>query len=286
MYTYVTQQKVAPCIKTCEAVFAELKTALKTALKSEVTVSDIELIGSGARNMVTCDADDAVFDLDYNLKLGKLNGKWANNLLGLKSFIKSTLDKLLQKAADYDFKDGSDSTSALTYEAFHKRSGKKAFGFDLAIFIIKDTKDSYLLLKHDKISNLYILNERKIIQNQKEKAALIKKMQLWSNLRERYLKYKNSSVEESSWELYQKALNEVYVNAKNARKKMKKMAKVSGNTHTTQQMNHHANQANSNNAAHQAALNNHANQCNPNNSAYNGGKGGKKQDLNSLVNEA
>lgn len=42
------------------------------------------------------------------------------------------------------------------------------------------------------------------------------------------------------------------------------MSKCSGNTHTQQQCNHHANQSNPNNAAHRAAMNNHANQCNPN----------------------
>ena len=50
------------------------------------------------------------------------------------------------------------------------------------------------------------------------------------------------------------------------------MAKVSGNTHTQAQMNHHANQSNPNKAAHTAAANNHANQCNPNNAAHHGGK--------------
>ncbi|WP_177166216.1 hypothetical protein [Selenomonas ruminantium] len=55
------------------------------------------------------------------------------------------------------------------------------------------------------------------------------------------------------------------------------MSKVSGNTHTQGQMNHHANQSNPNNAAHRAANNNHSNQCNPNNGAHhNAGRGGKK----------
>lgn len=45
------------------------------------------------------------------------------------------------------------------------------------------------------------------------------------------------------------------------------MSKCSGNTHTQQQCNYHANQSNPNNAAHRAALNNHANQCNPNHTA-------------------
>lgn len=38
----------------------------------------------------------------------------------------------------------------------------------------------------------------------------------------------------------------------------------SGNTYTTAQMNHHANQNNPNNSAYRSAANNHANQCNPN----------------------
>lgn len=270
MYKYVTQREVAPCIKACEAIF----TKLRAALASEVKISSIELIGSGARNMVTCDTNDAVFDLDYNLKLSSVQGRWTNNLLGLKSFIKSTLDKLLQETDTYAFKDGSDSTSALTYEVFYKQSGKKAFCFDLAIFIKKE--ESYLLLKHDKLTNVCILNERKIIQNQEDKVALIKEQKLWNDLRERYLKQKNNSDGGGSWELYQKALNEIYMDAQNKKKGTKKMAKVSGNTHTTQQMNHHSNQANPNNAAHQAALNNHANQCNPNNAASKGGKGGRK----------
>lgn len=41
--------------------------------------------------------------------------------------------------------------------------------------------------------------------------------------------------------------------------------KVSGKTHTQQQMNHYANQNNPNNKAYWANQNNHANQCNPNN---------------------
>lgn len=44
----------------------------------------------------------------------------------------------------------------------------------------------------------------------------------------------------------------------------------SGNSHTTSQMNHYANQNNPNNAAHKAAANNHANQCNPNHNASKG----------------
>ena len=48
------------------------------------------------------------------------------------------------------------------------------------------------------------------------------------------------------------------------------MGKVSGNTHTQQQLNNYANQRNSNNSAYRANNNNHANQLNPNNQASKG----------------
>ena len=54
------------------------------------------------------------------------------------------------------------------------------------------------------------------------------------------------------------------------------MSKVSGNTHTQSQMNHHANQGNPNNSAYRASMNNHSNQCNPNHSASKGGSHGDK----------
>ena len=52
------------------------------------------------------------------------------------------------------------------------------------------------------------------------------------------------------------------------------MSKVSGNTHSNNQMNHYSNQNNPNNAAHTANNNNHSNQMNPNNSVYRSSRGG------------
>ena len=51
---------------------------------------------------------------------------------------------------------------------------------------------------------------------------------------------------------------------------MSKGKGVSSHTHTQSQINHYANQHNTNNSAYQANNNNHANQCNPNNSNYQG----------------
>ena len=59
---------------------------------------------------------------------------------------------------------------------------------------------------------------------------------------------------------------------------MSKGKGVSSHTHTSSQMNHHANQMNPNNGANRSAANNHSNQMNPNNSAYNGGNGKMTSD--------
>ena len=53
------------------------------------------------------------------------------------------------------------------------------------------------------------------------------------------------------------------------------MGKVSGNTHTQQQLDNYANQRNSNNSAYRANNNNHANQLNPNNQASKSGRSSK-----------
>ncbi len=47
--------------------------------------------------------------------------------------------------------------------------------------------------------------------------------------------------------------------------------KVSGKTHTKEQLDNWANQHNPNNKAYRANRNNHANQLNPNNKAYKAG---------------
>lgn len=51
---------------------------------------------------------------------------------------------------------------------------------------------------------------------------------------------------------------------------MMSISKVSGKTHTKEQLDRYAYQNNPNNKAYIANLDNHANQCNPNNKNYKG----------------
>ena len=54
---------------------------------------------------------------------------------------------------------------------------------------------------------------------------------------------------------------------------MNKEHRVSGNTHSKEQLNHYANQHNPNNSAYQANRDNRSNQCNPNNKEYDHSRG-------------
>jgi hypothetical protein len=54
------------------------------------------------------------------------------------------------------------------------------------------------------------------------------------------------------------------------------MGKVSGSTHSQEQLDHYSDQHNPNNERHQAELDNHANQLNPNNDEYYHSRGEEK----------
>ena len=59
---------------------------------------------------------------------------------------------------------------------------------------------------------------------------------------------------------------------------MSKEHRVSGNTHSKEQLSHYANQHNPNNSAYQANRDYRSNQCNPNNNEYDHSRGsGRKR---------
>ena len=55
--------------------------------------------------------------------------------------------------------------------------------------------------------------------------------------------------------------------------------KVSGYTHSKEELDHYANQNSPNNKAYRANRNNHSNQCNPNNPRYAGRKSSNETSL-------
>lgn len=203
-------QEVKPFKDVCRAALKKLVSKLK---EEGFSLEDAVLIGSGATNMVTRQLHYDFFDLDYNLRINELPMEWEHNYYALRSHVKSRLDNLLQNQTKIDFKDGRDSTSALTYDAFDNISKKQIFSFDLAVFV-KTKSNQYMLLKLDKASGQCILNERRDFKAQQKMASYIKKVGYANKLRELYIHEKNTNENQSSWMLYHAALHQAYQLAK------------------------------------------------------------------------
>lgn len=218
MYKYVTKKEAKPyrmfCNDALDKLFAKLRSSASDS-SSSFKFEKYDLIGSAKFNLITCDKKTNIFDLDYNFYITKLPEKWKNNFQGLKSFMKTHLDNIFKKNQKYDVKDGQDSTSVLTYRIFDKETNKQIFNMDLAIFIeanqVSQNGSDFLLLKHDKNSNQYVLNERKDKQRQQQMQNIIEKSKMNDKLKKYYLELKNTENKKTSRELYEKALNEIYL---------------------------------------------------------------------------
>ena len=115
MYTYVTKTELKPYKTFCHKVLTELQQQLKT----EGIIVSINLIGSGAENLVTQN-DNGEFDLDYNLTLTAIPEKYLDNLHALKDKIRTGLDKIMSQKSPSEITfhtppHGQDSTSVITY---------------------------------------------------------------------------------------------------------------------------------------------------------------------------
>lgn len=249
MYTYVNPNELSRPKKTIERLLHQL---IDTMEKQYHMHAHIIAVGSGQNNLVTAD-ESGHFDFDYNICFSQVPQEIRSNLQGLKDRVRTAFDML----AGNEFYYGQGRTSVITFE-----HSEEDYSLDLGI-LIKNRDGQYCRLIHDKKENRFLLAEVSLLYNASSKEAYLKQHNAWGELVSLYRKNKNKHPDTDSFHIYLEALNTVY-NAKGGQT----TSKVSGNNHTRQQMNNHANQKNPNNSANRAAANNRSNQLNPNNSAY------------------
>lgn len=272
-YEYVPEEEYVPYIEKVKTSLAKLKMAVKRDLEIE----KFKLIGSADMRIVTRLEGQKTFDLDFDIFISRADERWNGNLGGLKSYIKSKLDMILPNMLGVYVKDGSDSASVITYNAYKGWWDKdKLFSIDICIFI-KNAEGRYLMLYHDKKSEQYILNIRnhKSLVDEANKLRSITKHNLTERLKESYLKKKNNNSQgKLSWQLFKEAIEET-LQAYAQKKKAKRLSKSKDKTKSAKQssasikaaLDNHANQLNPNSAAYKAGMDNRANQLNPNNKA-------------------
>ena len=257
MYSYVDKKLYGPCQFLATQSISE---ACRNMKQSDHLYFKIYLIGSASTGLITSSTGKS-FDLDFNLVISSLPTEYANNLQRFKDLVRKRLDQVL---TEHGCSNGQDSTSAITYSHLNG----SAPDFCLDICILKKEKDDAMsrLVHHKNDPDNFTWDTRKDFSDLNRRENLIASSGKWEMLRDKYLKLKEkyaSDPEHPSFVVYSEAVNLVWQQIPQEEIKMSK-GKVSGNTHTQQQMNHHANQGNPNNAAHKAASDNHANQMNPN----------------------
>lgn len=99
--------------------------------KRSSIVTNFELVGSGARNMITRNGDGP-YDLDYNLVIVHLPDQYKNNLGNLKETVRRCLNNAVRSN---DFDDAQDSTSVLTSIRHFNDTPNVVFSFDVAIIM-------------------------------------------------------------------------------------------------------------------------------------------------------
>ena len=184
-------------------------------LKKKNIIAQFVLVGSGARNMVTRNGNGP-YDLDYNLIIVKAPDEYWNDLRKLKDTIRNALNKAV---GGNWFSDAQDSTSCLTALLHFSDSPKVKFSFDVAI-ICENSNGKWMRLIHNKnmwgIGNdQYTWNEVPYSMNIKVKADVLKRNDLWQEVRDKYLNLKNMYLcrmdrSHTSFTVYVEALNQVH----------------------------------------------------------------------------
>lgn len=175
---------------------------------------EAQLVGSGGKNLITQNADKPI-DLDYNLNIIGIDGS-INNAKQIKEYIRKAFNTILKRN---NLGDCKDSTSALTTEKMYFTKGNDTeFSIDLAI-TYEDSNGTRHKLIHDK-TGIAVLDRWYWVQcpnseQLQRKIGDIKDANLWTDVREAYLKKKNTYLVRNdynhpSFVCYIEAINEIY----------------------------------------------------------------------------
>ena len=212
MYHYIEDKEF---LKNLRSVCSDIVNQLVQQINNDgELLVEAHLVGSGARNMVTQNANGPV-DLDYNLCIINTYGMNSNNGRCLKEYIRQHFNIVLYRN---DWRDCKDSTSALTTEKRHFKKGNQTeFSIDLAI--VREYNNRWQRLIHQKTGlthlDQWIWNEAPHSNGLSKRVNTLKRNNLWLEVHEVYLRKKNAYLcnqdpHHPSFIAYIEAVNEVY----------------------------------------------------------------------------
>ena len=211
MYQYVSRDALSGVRSCCSDLINQLKQRINNDGELKVTAY---LVGSGARNMVTQNANEPI-DLDYNLEiLSPHFPGWGWDGQRIKEYIKEQFDDILC-ANNWGY--CQDSTSVLT-TAQRSLKGVR-FSIDLAI-LCQDNHGYYHRLIHAKTGSTdrdqWYWNQVPDSRGLDKRVKQLKECHLWNEVRDAYLDKKNlylrrqEQEQHPSFNVYIEAVKEVH----------------------------------------------------------------------------
>ena len=208
MYRYFNDKKT---LKELRLACDGLMTELQQELRCLGMVTQISLVGSMGRNMVTQNENEPI-DLDYNLIINKTDFKGRD----IKEQVRKSFNKVLRR---HELSDVQDSTSALTTKGIELIDEKVVFSIDVAI-VTQDENGYWYRLIHKKTGNFdsdeYVWEKTPNSRNYSKKVKEIKNnTSCWNLVRNEYRELKNFYLRKNdynhpSFVCYIEAVNNVY----------------------------------------------------------------------------
>ena len=213
MYHYIKDKEFLGRMKNlCSDIMNQLKQQINNDSVMQV---DIHLVGSGAKNLITQNANEPI-DLDYNLCILKCRGININDGETIKEYIREQYNIVLDRN---ELDDCHDSKSVLTSgEIYFTQGNPTRFSIDLAI-THEDKYNVWHRLIHEKTgftcNDKWFWNETPHSKDLTRKVKTLKNNDCWLEVRKIYLEKKNMYLRRNdhnhpSFIVYIETINEVY----------------------------------------------------------------------------
>ena len=212
MYHYVEDKVFLGRMKgLCSDIVNQLVQLIN---KEEYLYVRAYLVGSGAKNLITQNANEAM-DLDYNLEITECYGFDINDCRGIKNYIGERFDEILSRNG---WRDCQYCSSVFTTEQrVFSKGNKTPFSIDLCI--VKHNQNCWERLICENTAfvtlNRYYWNQAPNSTGLAKKVEQLKKEHYWEEVRNIYLDKKNMYLRRndrnhSSFIIYIETINEAY----------------------------------------------------------------------------